>query len=76
MYYTTLLMLYYYIIIAAAIIVLSPQDNECNIIYSSLFIDGGGGFYMYMYIYIYIYTCILVQFIRHTTHVAFCDMYI
>ena len=44
-----------YSIIAAAVIVLSPQDNECNIIYSSLFINDGGGFYMYIYIYIYIY---------------------
>ena len=34
----------YYSIIAAASIVLSPQNNECNIIYTSLFINDGGGF--------------------------------
>ena len=40
--------------------ILSPQDNKCNSIYSSLCInDGGGRCYIYiyicMYIYIYIY---------------------
>ena len=40
--------------------ILYPLDNECNIIYSSLFInDDGGRFYIYKYIYIYInmYIC-------------------
>ena len=45
----------YYSIIAATVIVLSPQDNKCNIIYSSLFINDGRDFYMYIYIYIYMH---------------------
>ena len=32
---------------------LSAQDNECNIIYISLFINDGGGLYIYIYIYIW-----------------------
>ena len=35
-----------------------PQDNECNIFYSSLFINDGGcccNIYIYIYIYIYVY---------------------
>ena len=56
----------YYSIIAAAVIVLSQQNIKCHIIYSSLFINDGGGLYIYIYI--------LVQFIRHTNHVAFCHI--
>ena len=53
--------------------ILSPQDNKCNSIYSSLFINDGGG-RCYIYIYIYIQICILAQFVCHTTHnIAFCQ---
>ena len=36
---------------------LSPQDNEYNIFYSSLFINDSGTYY---YIYIYIYICMYI----------------